>query len=209
MKIYDISMSISEDMPVYNGKASKKPVFKVESNFQTASAYETRLNINLHTGTHMDAPLHFIEGGGTIDLLELEKVVRKCKVFDFQEVENCITQEQLAQKNIVTGDFVILKTKNSFVDILEKDFIFVDKSGAEYLRSKKIVGVGIDSLGIERSQPKHETHKTLLGEGIVILEGLRLKDVEEGEYLLVAAPIKIASAEAAPVRALLIANLME
>lgn len=204
MKIYDISMSLYSSMPVYKGKVSKRPVITVESDFNSGSVYETRLEMNMHTGTHLDAPLHILQDGNTIAHLELEKVVRKCKVLDFQKVEDKVTQKDLAEKNIVEGDFIILKTKNSFLDILEQDFIFLDKTGAEYLKNKRITGVGIDALGIERSQPEHETHKILLGSGIVILEGLCLRDVEEDEYFLFAAPIKIANAEAAPVRALLI-----
>lgn len=204
MKIYDISMSIARDMPVYKGKESKKPVITTDSDFKSSSAYETRLEMNLHTGTHIDAPLHFIEGGKQIDQLELERVVRKCRVFDFRDVEDRITKYNLAERDISEGDFVILKTKNSFLDILEKNYIFLDESGAEYLKSKKVTGVGIDALGIERDQPGHETHSILLGAGIVILEGLYLREVEEGDYFLFAAPIKIANAEAAPVRAILI-----
>ena len=69
---------------------------------------------------------------------------------------------------------------------------------------KGVIGAGIDSLGIERNQPNHETHKTLLSNKIMILEGLRLKHVEEGPYLLIAAPLNIPGVEASPVRAFLI-----
>lgn len=204
MKIYDISMSIFYDMPVYKGKVSKRPVVKVESDFISGNVYETKLEMNMHTGTHIDTPLHILQHGGTIDKLDLEKVVTTCKVFDFKNVEGKILEEHLTTKNIQEGDFILLKTKNSYLDILEDEFIYLDNSGAEYLRDKKIVGVGIDALGIERSQPEHGTHKALLGAGVVILEGLRLQEIEEDEYLLVAAPLRVVGAEAAPVRALLI-----
>jgi len=204
MKIYDISMSVFYDMPVYKKKAAKRPVLNVESDFISGAVYETKLEMNMHTGTHIDAPLHMLEDGYTIDKLDLKKVITTCKVFDFKHVEGKISQEHLEEKNISAGDFIILKTKNSYEDILEGEFIYLDKQGAEYLRNKKIIGVGIDALGIERAQPNHETHTLLLGEGIVILEGLRLKEVEEAEYLLVAAPINVVGAEAAPVRAVLI-----
>jgi arylformamidase len=205
MKIHDISMSIHKDMPVYKGRDFKRPIISVDSDFKTgASAYESRLEMNLHTGTHLDRPLHMIEGGETLDTFRLEQVVTDCKVFDLTHVSDGISKEDLEDKDIQKDDFIILKTKNSFEDILETDFIFVDKTGAAYLTEKGIKGVGIDSLGIERSQPNHETHKTLLGADIVILEGLELRDIEEGEYFLVAVPIKIAGVEAAPVRAILI-----
>jgi arylformamidase len=189
MKIYDISMKIFYEMPVYKGKDAKRPVINVESDFTSGSVFETKLEMNMHTGTHIDRSLHVLPGGSTVDTLDLGKVITKCKVFDFNNVEERISEEQLSQKNIEKDDFIILKTKNSFEDILEGEFIYLDRNGAEYLRSKNIKGVGIDSLGIERNQPRHETHKILLGAGIVILEGLRLKDVEEGEYLLAAASL--------------------
>jgi arylformamidase len=109
----------------------------------------------------------------------------------------------LISKDIVAGDFLLLKTRNSFEEILETDFIYLDKSGAEYLASLRISGVGTDALGIERSQPEHETHLQLMSIGVHILEGLRLKDIEEGKYFIVAAPINIVGGEAAPVRAIL------
>lgn len=204
MEIYDVSMSIFNDMPVYKGKITKRPVVKVESDFISGNVYETKLEMNMHTGTHIDTPLHILQNGETIEKLDLHKVVTMCKVFDFKDVEEKISEEHLVAKNIQDGDFILLKTKNSYLDILEDKFIYLDKSGAEYLREKKVIGVGIDALGIERSQPDHETHKALLGAGIVILEGLRLGDIEEDEYLLFAAPLRVVGAEAAPVRALLI-----
>lgn len=204
MEVYDISMSIYHDMPVYKGLEFKKPIITVDSDFTNSSAYESRLEMNLHTGTHLDRPLHMIEGGATTETLKLEQVVTECKVLDLTEVDNGITKEDLESKDIQKDDFIILKTKNSFENILEGPFIFVDRSGARYLADIGIKGVGIDSLGIERSQPDHETHKTLLGADIVILEGLRLKDIPEGKYFLVAAPLHIPKVEAAPVRAILL-----
>jgi hypothetical protein len=94
-------------------------------------------------------------------------------------------------------------------DILRGDstlFSRWDEVEASWMFADKIIEY-IDALGIERSQPNHDTHKILLGAEIVILEGLRLKEVEEGEYLLVAAPINVVGAEAAPVRAILIGDL--
>lgn len=203
MRIIDISMEISGAMPVYKGRAEKRPVLTADSDFAVGTAYESRLQMNLHTGTHLDSPLHMIPGGDFLEPLPLERVVCGCKVFDFSQIEEKITRGDLEGKDIREGDFVLLKTKNSLLDILEGDFVYLDKTGAALLRERGVGGVGIDALGIERAQPDHETHKTLLGAGILILEGLRLKEVEEGEYFLVAAPLKIAGTEAAPARAFL------
>lgn len=204
MRILDISMPITPDMDVYKDNPAKKPVITVESSFENGSVYESRLALNMHTGTHIDMPLHILENGASIEHLDLTKVVTKCKVFDFSSVEDKITKEHLVEKSISEGDFILLKTKNSSSKHLGTDFVYLGKSGAEYLRSKKIIGVGIDSHGIERSQPNHDTHKILLGSNIVILEGLRLREIPEGDYFLAALPLCVAGAEAAPVRAVLL-----
>jgi arylformamidase len=204
MKIIDISMPIHKDMPVYKGRASKKPAILVESDFSAGSAHETRIEMNVHTGTHVDTSLHIIPGGRTIDSLDLARVVTPCKVLDFSgSSDDRISKKHLANRGIVTDDFILLKTRNSLEDILEAEYVYLDKSGADYLRDIGIRGVGIDSLGIERAQPEHETHKILFGADIIILEGLRLREVKEGDYFLVAAPVYIAGADGAPVRAFL------
>jgi len=206
MKIIDISMKIEPNMTVYKNKSEKQPAFNVLQNIEDNHPHESSIAIGMHTGTHMDAPLHMIKGGKTIDQMDLSKLIAPCKVFDYTDIDGCITKEDLKIKDINQGDFIILKTKNSLVDKFDFNFVFLEKSGAEYLRDKRINGVGIDALGIERSQPDHETHIALLGSDIAILEGLMLKNVSEGEYFLIAAPINISNAEAAPVRALLLDN---
>ncbi|NLO09918.1 MAG: cyclase family protein [Clostridiales bacterium] len=203
LKIYDISMPISYSMPVYKGKEYKRPIISIDGDFTTGSAYETRLELNLHTGTHLDTPKHMIPDGYTLEELDLSKVITACRVLDLTDVRDKITDKDLMKFDIKAGDFILLKTRNSFEDILEKDFVYVDMDGARYLTKLKIKGVGIDSLGIERAQPDHETHISLFNSDVMILEGLMLKDIEEGEYLLSAAPIYIPGAEAAPVRAYL------
>lgn len=203
IKIIDISMPISYSMPVYKSMEYKRPIISIDGDFSTSSAYETRLELNLHTGTHLDTPKHMIPYGYTLEELELSKVITKCRVLDLTDVKEKITDKDLMRFDIMEDDFILLKTRNSFEDILETDFVYVDKDGAEYLSKLKIKGVGIDSLGIERAQPNHETHISLFDSDVMILEGLMLKDIEEGEYLLSAAPIYIPGAEAAPVRAYL------
>jgi len=145
-----------------------------------------------------------IENGQDSSFFQVKDMITPCKVLDLTHVADGITEEDLKNYIISPGDFILLKTKNSFFDDFQDNFIYVKESGAQYLAKAGIKGVGIDSLGIERSQPDHATHKTLLGNGIYILEGLRLKNVEEGKYTLIAAPIYLQNVEAAPVRALLI-----
>ena len=204
MKIFDISMKIDSRMPVYKNKQENKPVFKVVRNDKNNYAYETGVDMHMHTGTHIDAPLHMVKDGKRIGQLDLNRLVTDCRVLDFTAADTCITKEDLETKKIQPGDFILLKTKNSYQDAFDFDFVFLEKSGAEYLSKKKVIGVGIDALGIERNQPRHETHAALLKNQIVVLEGLRLKDIKEGDYFLFAVPINVYDAEAAPVRAVLL-----
>jgi len=204
MVIYDISMNIYPGMTVYKNKAEKQPQIEVLRDFKDGEgARESRILLELHTGTHMDAPLHMVEGGATTDAFQVENMVVPCRVLDLTGVEDGIAACHLEGFHIKEGEFILFKTRNSFREDFDPDFIYLKQEGAEYLARLGIRGVGTDALGIERSQPDHATHKTLLGEGILILEGLRLREVPPGEYILVAAPLKIAGVEAAPVRALL------
>lgn len=208
MKIHDISMLIHRNMPVYNNLEDKRPRRDVVSTFETGRHYESRIYMDIHTGTHFDAPLHMVEGGDTIENIDLNSCITPCIVFDLTHLETEITKKDLENLEFGQGDFVIFKTRNSFSAEFNFKFVFIEKSAAEYLRDKKVKGVGIDALGVERGQPGHETHKALLGNGITVLEGLALNDIEPGKYLLCALPLKIEGAEGAPARAVLIEGLI-
>ncbi|GGK18796.1 cyclase [Caldalkalibacillus thermarum] len=203
MKIYDISMPIYEQMPVYKNKEEKRPRFEVMSDFKTGKVHETRIHLDVHTGTHVDAPLHMFEDGETIESISLEKLVGPCKVLDFTYVKDAISKADLEQKQMKANDFVLFKTKNSFDTGFNFGFVYLKEDGARYLAEMGVRGVGIDALGIERNQPGHPTHKTLMNKNIIIIEGLKLDQVAEGEYFLVAAPIKLLNVDAAPARVLL------
>lgn len=206
-QVYDVSMSIHEGMPVYKNKPEKKPLIQVVQDFETSPARESRIQLDVHTGTHVDSPLHMLPDGGTMETLNIEKLTGTCRVLDLTEVKNGITRSDLEGKGIEKGDFVLLKTRNSDSESFDFEFVFLAEDGASYLASLGVRGVGIDALGVERSQPGHPTHKILFKAGVLILEGLRLKEVPEGEYFMVAAPIKLKETEAAPARVLLFKGL--
>ena len=207
MKIYDVSMSVHEKMAVYNNSSAKRPIIKVTDDFSNSTHFESRIDMNMHTGTHIDAPLHMIEGAQTIDSVNLSRLITKCKVLDFTKINDKISKINLMEKKTNKGEFILFKTKNSMTEDFDKSFIYLDQSGAEFLKDVGISGVATDALGIERAQPEHETHKILFAAGIIIIEGLRLKDVEEGEYMMYALPLKILGVEAAPARVILIKAL--
>ncbi len=196
MKIYDVSMLVKEGMQVYKNNPKKQPTFINFSNFSTSSAYETNVNINLHTGTHMDFPLHMIDGGDTSDTLDLNKLITKVKVFDLTLVNDGITADDLKDFAINEGDFILLKTSNSYEDTFNFQFIYLKESGAKYLADRHVSGVGVDGLGVERDQAGHPTHKILMNEKVTIIEGLRLAKVPEGSYMMFALPIKMPKVDA-------------
>lgn len=204
MKIYDITSPIFEGMPVYKNKPEKQPSIKTETNGHVT---ESRLCLDVHTGTHVDAPLHMINDGQTIETISLEQLVRPCKVFDLTEIDEKITKKDLEDLTIKKNDFILFKTKNSYDEEFNFEFVYVAEDAAGYLAEIGISGAGIDSLGIERAQEGHPTHRTLMGKEIIIMEGLRLKDVEAGSYFMVAAPLKLRGIDASPARVLLLEGI--
>ena len=206
MKIYDVSMTIHKDIQVYKNKPEKKPIISIASDFSTGSSHETSLCMNLHTGTHMDFPLHMIPNGDTSDTLDLNRLITKVKVFDMTHLKDGISQLDLTHLDIEQGDFVLFKTKNSEEETFNFEFIYIKEDAATYLASKKISGVGVDGLGVERDQIGHPTHKILFQHDIIIIEGLRLKEVAKGTYQMYALPIKVTHSDALPLSVILIGD---
>jgi len=200
MKIYDITAPIFEGMPVYKNKPEKQPKITRATN---AHVTESRLELDVHSGTHIDAPLHMINDGDTFETISLEQLVRPVKVLDLTHVIDGITKEDLEKFDLQENDFVLFKTRNSGDEGFNPEFIFLKEDGAQYLAELKITGVGIDALGVERSQPNHPTHKALFGANIIVIEGLRLQEVEAGTYFMIAAPLKLIGTDAAPARVIL------
>lgn len=203
MELYDITMTISESMQVYKNNDEKRPKITVTRDFDTSNARESRLSLDLHTGTHLDMPLHFVEGGSSLEQLDLRRLITPCLVLDFTSLDRGIGREDLESKDLKGATFVLLKTRNSYETEFNPEFIYLKGDGAVFLKELGIDGVGIDALGIERSQPDYATHKTLLGNNRLILEGLRLAEVEEGAYQMMALPLKIEGVEASPLRVVL------
>jgi arylformamidase len=208
MIIYDISMVIDKNMGVYKNIKEKRPIIKFEKKIPNDSINESSIYMNVHTGTHIDAPFHIDNMGDTIDGINLNKLITKCRVLDLTNVVDRIRKEDLMDKNIRPGEFLLLKTRNSYTEKFEPNFVFVEKSGAKYLAEKSIIGVAIDSFGIERDQPDHETHKILFSKKIIIIEGVRLKEIQESEYFMCALPLKINGVDGSPARIVLIKDLI-
>ena len=205
MIFYDLSPEISENMAVYKNKTEKKPRLIITRKIEDG-ANESRLEIDLHTGSHVDAPNHILKNGKSIDNFSLDKFMGKCFVLDFTNINDAIKKKHFnnLKLKINKNYIILLKTKNKSDKEFNPEFVYLEKTGAEFLATKKIKAVGIDSLGIERNQPNHETHKILLGKNILIFEGLDLSKVKEGEYFFYGLPLKIRNGNGSPIRAVLV-----
>lgn len=207
MKIYDISWPISQATTGYKDK--KIIMFEEIRNINRDGVRETAITLSSHTGTHIDAPSHFFKDGKTIDEISLDRLIGTAVVLDLTTVQEEITWDDLEPLNdkINKDQIVLFKTINSDIDEnapFTPHFVYLHESGAEFLVQKKVKAVGIDYLGIERSQPDHMTHKTLMNHDILVIEGLRLEDVPAGNYEMYCLPLYVIGLEAAPARAILV-----
>ena len=208
MKIHDISISISPSMPTYPGD----PAVSIEPVLQIAkgdAANVSRLSFGDHTGTHLDPPAHFVPGGKTVDQLDLSVLYGPARVVDMTHIEKEITADDLARAKLPKHAVRILcKTRNSeYWDRqgFQKDFVAFAWDAAQWLVDRGITLVGIDYLSAELfgvSEPN--THRILLGAGIIIVEGLNLKSISPGNYTLACLPLKIQNGDGGPARAILI-----
>lgn len=205
LQIIDVSMPIHVGMQVYKNKAEKRPTFATTSDFDEhgAGAHETRICLDAHTGTHVDAPRHMIPEAATIESLSLSQLVAPCRVIDLTGVEDAVHSSDIEPFQPARGEFLLLKTRNSLEESFNFSFVYVAEDAARLLAASGIRGLGVDGLGVERAQPEHPTHKALFAANIVIVEGLRLAHVTPGEYLFVAAALPVVGIDAAPARAFL------
>jgi arylformamidase len=206
MKIIDISLPLNNDTPIYPGNVPLS-VSMHHAMPQYATALSS-ITFGSHTGTHIDAPAHAVVGAITLDQIPLGNFVGPCRVLDFSEKDGeCITTEMLQEKNIKSGERILLKTKNSVRGFKEfyDDYVYLDGDAAEYLAGLNGVLVGIDSLSIKkRGGTDQRPHTALLLKDIPILEGLDLREAQEGEYELVCLPLNFTGIDGAPARAILI-----
>lgn len=209
MRVIDISWPISKATTGYKDRS----IVNIDEvkNFNRDGVRETSIHLSSHTGTHVDAPSHFLKEGKTIDEMPLDRLIGDCVVLDMTVCMERITRDCLMEHadKIVEGGIVLLRTTNSDLTATDKfspHFVYLEVSGAQYLAEKKVKAVGIDYLGIEHSQPGHPTHENLMHADVTIIEGLRLGHVQAGNYFFVCLPLYSIGLEAAPARAILMAN---
>ena len=205
MKVYDISMDVKEGMVIWPGDHGIKTM--VRQRMPANACNVSVVEIGTHTGTHVDAPKHFVEDGKGVDSIPLENLCGPCKVIDLSGKES-ICAEDLATKGIDKDDIVLLKTDNSCMsmDRFNKKFTYITIDAAKYLVEKRVRTVGIDYLSIAKFGDSAPVHKVLLEAEITIIEGLRLGAIPEGKYKLCCLPIRLVGMDGAPARAVLISE---
>lgn len=205
--LIDVSMDIEEGMihwPTDPGVAVKH--FSSIKNGDSANNSE--ICCGTHTGTHIDAPRHFIENGIGIDGINPDLLIGPCRVVEVNSGIKTISKDFLEPLNITKGERLLFKTKNSlWINDKDRnfheDYVYVAAAGAKYLVEKGVILVGVDYLSVEGYHIGHDTHMALLGAGIVVIESLNLFNAQPGKYRLIALPIKIKNSDGAPCRVLL------
>ena len=206
-EIIDITVGLERNMPSWPGSIG----FNIDSTSELSSgkcSNNSKIECDVHIGTHIDAPWHFIEDGLTVEKLSLDKMIGEVCVIDLQDVE-MIDREILSKQNYPDNlKRILFKTNNSKLwknkeTNFKKDYVALTKDGAEWIVENSIELVGIDYLSIQRFSDSYATHEILLKNEIVILEGVCLSNVEPGSYELFCLPMKIIGADGAPARVIL------
>ncbi len=211
MKIFDVTIPISETTPVWEGE--KGVVLQRSAEIGDRSDYNVSyISLGLHAGTHMDAPFHVQNAGKTVDTIPLEKLIGPTQVVEIPKSAGVIDRATL--KGIEIDESIkriLFKTENSYYwnnhpAQFTRDFVALDSSGAEYLISLGMELVGIDFFSISTYGDLLNPHKILLANSIVVIENLDLREVSAGVYQFYCFPLKVFGTDGAPVRAVLISG---
>jgi arylformamidase len=209
--VHDVTLTLRQDMTTWN-KEPGPTITPLRRIAKGDTANVSTISFGDHTGTHVDPPLHFIDGGKAADRLPIDALLGPCVVLDYTGSTN-VDDAWLDRARLPTGaERILFKTRNSELwrdptAEFTRDLITINASAARWCVAHGVKLVGIDYLTIEPQGPEKEgypTHKTLLGANVVIIEGLDLGGVRAGAYDLVCAPIKFDGGDGAPARVFLI-----
>jgi arylformamidase len=204
MEIFDISVPIRDGMLHYSGNPPVH-VRRVSSLESGDPANVSELDMGAHSGTHVDAPDHFIEGGAGAEALPLDALIGPAEVVDASAATIALDLVTLRKLELPPrgSERVLFKTRNSQLwsrDEFTRDFVRLNGEAAAYLVERGARLLGIDYLSIGDA----EAHRILLSAGVVCAEGLDLRGIEPGPYELVCLPLKLVGSDGAPARAVLI-----
>lgn len=197
MKMTDITRPLERGMLVYPGDFS--PSFIQEDHGQYLIS---EIRMSTHTGTHIDAPMHYLKSGDTIDTIPLNNLIGRCRVLDVRGAGSTITAEHLRGR-IAGVKRLLLKTTFSGASRFTKDYPCLSLDAAQEVTIAGIRCIGIDSPSIESFHCDGSVHRELLGYGCSIIELLDLSTVIEGDYTLIALPLRLTGLDGSPARVVL------
>jgi arylformamidase len=209
MKIYDITLAISPAMPVWPGNPAVV-LERVSSMDAGAHDNVSRLACGVHTGTHVDAPHHFLNDHRTVESLSLDILTGPAQVVQIPDDVKVVNAEALERTLLPAGTKrLLLRTSNSYIwERNETEFVTgfvgISEDGADWLVSHGIKLVGIDYLSVAPYHKSVPTHRSLLTAGIIIVEGLDLSAIKPGHYELFCLPLKLVGSDGAPARVILV-----
>ena len=205
-RLIDVSVLLTAGMPVYPGNPEFEmvPVHRIADGH---SSNHSKLVMGTHTGTHVDAPLHFFDGRPGVDAMPLDLLVGRARVIDLPH-RGGITEAHLADAGLREDLRVLLRTPNSALwnttDGFHTDYTYLTEGGAKFLVDQGVKVVGVDYLSVEQfKKAGAPAHHVLLGSGVIIIEGLNLSDADAGRYEMYCLPLRIANADGAPARVVL------
>jgi arylformamidase len=208
-RIYDISVPIRSGGVVYPGN----PEIRIALSSAVArgdSANVSRIEMGSHTGTHADSSRHFFDDGQPVDKIPLERLIGPARLIVMGDDVRSVGEKELKAANIEGQKRVLIRTRNSKLLTESKflpDYTYIAPDGAQYLVDLGVELVGVDYLSIEQFHSgHHQTHRTLLGKNVVIIEGLALAEPPAGDYQLICLPLRLEGLDGAPARAVLIAS---
>lgn len=205
--IYDVSVPITAAIPVWpsDPPVSLTPISHLSSD-KSHTIQVTRIEMGSHTGTHIDAPWHMVEGGRRLNQIPIETLVGPAVVLEISKVQS-IARSDLEKLNLNGGQRILFKTENSrhWNDgKFYEQFVYLEPEAAEFLVQQGVQLVGIDYLSIDKfKSEQHPSHFVLLTRNIVILEGLNLSGVKPGIYHMTALPLNLQDVDGAPTRVIL------
>lgn len=204
-RLLDVSVPLTAGMPTYPGN----PEFEIQPVKRIANgdtSNNSRLVLGTHSGTHVDAPKHFIDDGASVDRLNLDLLVGRARVVEIQK-RGGIGAEELREAGLREDLRVLLKTPNSALwngEGFHTDYTHLTDAGARYLVDQGVKVVGIDYLSVEQfKKAGAPAHRALLSQSVVIIEGLNLSEAEPGMYEMYCLPLRIPGADGAPARVIL------
>ena len=209
LRIYDVSLPVMNGGLVYPGNPPIA-ITAQQSIAQGAGANVSRIDFGSHTGTHVDAPKHFFDDGAGVDTIPLELLMGPARLLAFGDAVTSIGEAELAAHNLEGVTRLLLKTRNSKrlatgSAEFHRDYTYVAPDGAAYLARLGVRLVGVDYLSIEQFHSgHHRTHRTLLEQGIVIVEGLLLNEPPAGDYHFRCLPLRLVGLDGAPARAVVV-----